>query len=148
MAQKREGGCDCGDIRYAFSCEPLSCYACHCSDCQTRSGAAFSLSVVVPLNEINVTKGKPLDYPANTAAVFKYCHRCGVHLWGVPYVAPDFATVRAGTLDDTSWLSPVAHIWTQSAQSWFELGENTVKFDGQPEDPMILIELWTKQHGS
>jgi hypothetical protein len=31
---------------------------------------------------------------------------------------PVAATVRAGTLDDTAWLLPVAHIFVRSAQPW------------------------------
>lgn len=146
MRVERTGTCDCADIKYSYCCEPLSCYACHCTDCQTRSGAAFSLTVIVPLAEINITKGKPEAYLNEKAGTFSICGKCGVHLWGVPHVLPDFAMVRAGTLDDTSWINPVAHIWTKSAQPWIELGENSLKIEGQPEDPMILIERWNQVH--
>ena len=81
MAEMREGGCGCGDIRYQFTCEPLSCYACHCTDCQTRSGAAFTLSAIIPLAEVSVTRGDPGVWQLEIAD-FRYCMRCGVKLWG------------------------------------------------------------------
>ena len=31
--------------------------------------------------------------------------------------------VRAGTLDDTSWLRPTRHIWTRSKQPWIAFAE-------------------------
>ena len=147
MAEMKEGGCACGDIRYQFSCEPLSCYACHCTDCQTRSGAAFTLTTIVPLAEVNVTRGDPGMFE-HEIGNFVNCKRCGSRLWSIWHALPDFALVAAGTLDDTSWVRPVAHLWTGSAQSWIGLNDDAATFEGQPEDPTILIELWNKRHES
>ena len=40
--------------------------------------------------------------------------------------------VRAGTLDDTSWLRPSVHLWTDSAQPWVALPDGDVRFEMQP----------------
>jgi hypothetical protein len=40
--------------------------------------------------------------------------------------------VRAGTLDDTSWLRPTRHIWTRSKQPWITLPEGDQIFEAQP----------------
>jgi len=40
--------------------------------------------------------------------------------------------VRAGTLDDTSWLRPTRHIWTRSKQPWITLPEGDQIFETQP----------------
>ena len=40
--------------------------------------------------------------------------------------------VRAGTLDDTSWLRPTAHFWTRSKQPWVTLPEGDQVFETQP----------------
>lgn len=145
MQDKQNGGCDCGEVRYEFSCEVLSCYACHCTDCQTRSGASYSLTLLIPVSEVRITKGVVVDYPAKTAALFKMCARCGVHLWGVPYVASELATIKVGTLDDASWCKPAIHIFTDSAQPWVSIDERVKKFGGMPEDPLVLLELWKQQ---
>ena len=147
MAEIKEGGCACGDVRYQFTCEPLSCYACHCTECQTRSGAAFTLTVVIPLAEIRVNQGKPGTFQ-NEIVDFVNCKRCGGRLWAIWKQMPDVALVAAGTLDDTSWVRPVAHAWMGSAQSWIGVNEDAATFDGQPEDPMVLLDLWNKRHES
>jgi hypothetical protein len=41
--------------------------------------------------------------------------------------------VRAGTLDDTSWLQPTAHFWTRSKQPWIVLPEGDSVFETQPD---------------
>ena len=40
--------------------------------------------------------------------------------------------VRAGTLDDTSWLRPARHIWTRSKQPWITFAEGDQIFEAQP----------------
>jgi hypothetical protein len=42
--------------------------------------------------------------------------------------------VRAGTLDDTSWLHPTAHFSTRSKQPWITLPEGCRSFETQPDD--------------
>jgi hypothetical protein len=40
--------------------------------------------------------------------------------------------VRAGTLDDTSWVRPTTHFWTRSKQPWLVLPEGDVIYETQP----------------
>jgi hypothetical protein len=53
------------------------------------------------------------------------CTGCGVRVCNgaKPGAAPPgtFVAVRAGTLDDTSWLRPTAHFCTRGAQPWVAL---------------------------
>jgi hypothetical protein len=147
MSEMRRGGCECGEIRYEFCCEPLTCYTCHCTDCQTRSGSAFTTAVGIPSDHLLVTQGQPGHYDFGKG-YFKLCRHCGAHLWGVPDVLPDFSMVRVGTLDDATWVAPVAHIWTDSALPWVELGDKLTRFPKQPENPIMLVEEWIKVHGN
>ncbi len=45
MAQTHEGGCLCGSIRYTVSGDPFIAVACHCKQCQLRTGSAFGMGV-------------------------------------------------------------------------------------------------------
>ena len=144
MSVERHGGCSCGELRYTFSCDILSCYACHCLDCQTRSGSAFTLSAIVPASALSVTKGIPKKVSWEVA-ISTMCSNCGIHLWSIPNSMPDFATIRVGTLDDTTWVNPVAHIWTVSAQSWVRFNGNAKQFARQPKDPKELLKLWAQR---
>lgn len=43
-----DGGCRCGKVRYELDLDTLPrSYACHCLDCQTYSGTAFSQQILV-----------------------------------------------------------------------------------------------------
>jgi hypothetical protein len=49
--------------------------------------------------------------------------------------------VRPGTLDDTSWLRPQAHLWTRSAQPWVAIPEGVPRYETQPKDFNELLEI-------
>lgn len=145
------GRCFCEATRYRVTQEPLTLYACHCTDCQKRSGSAFGLSMWVERAAIEVTTGETalqvLKGPDGRSRPGRMCSQCGARLWSEPEKRPTLAVVRAGTLDDTSWLQPVAHIWTRSAQPWFAFPEGVPKYATQPEDFLELARLWRARHG-
>ncbi len=43
--------------------------------------------------------------------------------------------IRAGTLDDRSWLSPAMEIYCDSAQPWVQLGGGMQRFPKMPSGP-------------
>ena len=142
------GRCLCGSTQYRVSAEPIMVYACHCTDCQKRSGASFGLSVWVPRAAIEVTKGTAEAHTSATAEGrvqhLRMCGDCRTRLWSEPVKRPDIGIVRGGTLDDTSWLQPVAHIWARSAQPWFVFPEGIKRYDVQPTSMDEIAELWRK----
>lgn len=140
------GGCLCGAVRYEVRSEPLTLYACHCSDCQTASGASFTLVMVVASDAIAVLGGEPRPYQRRRAdgrrkSVVR-CPACLTALWGARPDAPTLATVYAGTLDDTSGLDPVGHIWTSSAQPWIAIPAGPLNHDRQPPDMLAFVRAW------
>lgn len=141
----RDGGCFCGEIRYRFSGEPFTLYACHCLDCQRQTGSSFSLSMIVLRSDIEILRGEParvaVTTPDGRPKNGRLCARCGTRLWSDPARYPEIAILEPGTFDDTTWIRPVAHIWTRSAQPWIAFPEGPLRFAAQP-DPMELIEAW------
>jgi hypothetical protein len=146
MPAPYEGGCLCGAIRYRLGDEPLTLYACHCTDCQRATGSSFRLSMVLSRTALELLQGAPqryavtLDDGRQKSGVF--CNRCATHLWSEPVRFPQILNVEPGTLDDTSWLRPVAHMWTRSAQPWVVIPPDTLAFEGQPADAMALVNAW------
>jgi hypothetical protein len=140
----RIGGCHCGELRYVYDGEPMTFYACHCTDCQTASGSAFSLSMIVETDDLAVTAGQLVteSYLKNgNELVRHHCPRCGTTLWMSSAAVPRIAALKAGTLDVTSDLEPVAHVWVRSAQPWVRFDDGTAVYERQPTLE-ALIELW------
>ena len=133
----QEGGCSCGDVRYTLSEEPLSIYACHCTDCQTETGSAFYLAVVVKRAALDFGDSEldlePYQLPDGRIKGAWRCRRCRGPLGG-PSAIETLASIDGGTFDDTSWIRPAGHIWTRSAQPWIGLAEDAIQFEGQPSE--------------
>ena len=72
----------------------------------------------------------------------KFCGECSTRLWGEPPKFHQIVVIRPGTLDDTTWLRPIGHIWTRSAQPWVSIPNDTLNFERQPENTMVLIKAW------
>ncbi len=49
------GGCHCRALRYTLTQRPLAVYACHCTDCQSLTGSAFGVGVVVSTAAFTLT---------------------------------------------------------------------------------------------
>jgi hypothetical protein len=71
------GGCACGAIRYEITTFPLLLCACHCTDCQTRSGSAFALNMPVDTNALRFVKGEPKGWHPLAAKWHEQVRRVG-----------------------------------------------------------------------
>ena len=140
----QSGGCECKTIRYQHNGEPLTCYTCHCTDCQTSSGSAFGLSMIVNEKDMMVERGElavsVLDYDG-VNVMRHHCAQCGTTLWLSADSYPGIVALKPGTFDDTRWFKPVAHLWTRSAQSWVVFDNSIPRYEKQPEFSE-LMSLW------
>jgi hypothetical protein len=134
MKFPQTGGCQCGALRYEITKAPRMVYTCHCTDCQRLTSSAFSMAIVVAPEAFRFTQGepRPLQKTADSGRVVTrwVCPQCGSWICSAP--KPGSANVRAGTLDDTTWLLPTAHFWTRSKQPWIALPEGSRSFETQP----------------
>jgi hypothetical protein len=141
------GGCVCGDIRYSLGEDPVTVYACHCTDCQTETGSAFYLSVLFRSAAFEYTRGEPeiwrVELPDGRVKGAYHCPRCQTNLGG-PSRVENLASVDGGTFDDTSWIVPAGHIWTRSAQPWLRLPDDSVQFPEAPGDEgfLAIVRAW------
>lgn len=110
------GRCLCGAVQYRVTEPPIMFYACHCTDCQKRSGSAFNLSMWVKRASIEVAQGEPARVELQS------------------------------TLDDTKQSEPVGHIWVRSAQPWVKIPKDEWSFETQPENFAVLAEAWRSRH--
>ena len=103
------GGCRCGAVRYKLALDALpSTYACHCLDCQTWSGSAFSQQTFLPEAALTVT-GPVVVYefttPSGRTSTQRLCGVCHARIYNSNSARPNVAIVRAGTLDRSNELA-------------------------------------------
>jgi hypothetical protein len=138
MTQPLTGGCLCGKVRYSVAqTMRFQAYACHCSDCQRRSGSAFGIQHSVLASDLTVSgellRGEHVQPSGAVAGIFA-CKHCLTRLYTVNDQRPGIVNLRAGTLDSSPEMVPAAHLWVQSKQPWVVIPDEAIVMDTQPSD--------------
>lgn len=119
------GGCRCGAVRYTLALEALPrTYACHCRECQTWSGSAFSQQTFLPEEALSVSGPLTvyeLTTPSGRVSTQRICSVCHTRIYNSNSARPGVVALRAGTLDQSDQLDAVAHIWVKRKQPWLNL---------------------------
>lgn len=136
MADKLEGGCACGAVRYRLASAPMFVHCCHCLDCQRQTGSAFVLNALIETDRIALLTGRPEPVPVPTDSgrphdIYR-CPKCQTAVWSDYGRRPNLRFVRVGTLDDPKALKPDVHIYTRSKQPWV----------GLPADAKVFTEYY------
>lgn len=136
MTTPFSGGCACGAIRWECSAEPQMVAHCFCTDCQKTSGAQMTTNLLVPKQAFNITKGTPktCDFTADSGNTVRrhFCGNCGSQLASEPLAMEGLIVIKAGSLDDSSWLNPSVSIYTDSAPRWAVIPEGLPTFPKMP----------------
>ncbi len=144
------GGCQCGRHRYVITAPPLTLYACHCTDCQTHSGSGLGMSMPVLREALNAEFDSLATWDKVSASgrtvKISFCPTCGTRIFHEPARNPKIVNVKPGTLDDTSWIAPVAYLWLDSAQPWFQPPEGALCYPGQPPTHDDMFRRFEELH--
>ena len=129
------GQCRCGQVHVQLQAETLApLYACHCLNCQRTSGSAFALHILCGERQVEVS-GDVLMYnhthEGNTSTHF-VCSLCFTRLFNDTTAAPGMRVLRAGILDGSERLTPMAHIWVKRKQPWVSLPEGVAQWQESP----------------
>lgn len=132
---KLEGGCYCGEVRYAAEGKPMLKAQCHCRACQHITGGAPNMFMLMPIEGFRYTKGTPKQFKradiAN-AVTREFCAACGTHMVtrrpGLPAVV-----LKIGTLDDPSlYDGPKMAIFTEDRQPFHVIPDGLPAFEKLP----------------
>jgi len=132
-----EGGCLCGQVRYHADADPVMQVICHCVSCQRNTGSGFSINLAVPADSLIVTGESHrtyLDRSGSSGKTFErhFCGACGSPIFGRGEAYGALSFVKAGTLDDHSWLDPALHIWCAEKMACIQIPAAANQAPGNP----------------
>jgi hypothetical protein len=94
---------------------------CHCADCRTESGSAFTVYGRWPREAFEL-EGELGTYEGRS-----FCPRCGSRL---VCLDEDVVEARLGSLDDAPFeLRPEAEIWIERREPWLRAVEGVSQHD-------------------
>lgn len=121
----RTATCRCGQLSAVVNGEPVRVSACHCLDCQKRTGSAFSAQARWPEEKVR-TSGRSkrwahLADSGNRITHF-FCPDCGstVH-YRIEGKFDGLVAIPLGAFDDPYSLSPRYSVWEKRRHPWVEL---------------------------
>jgi hypothetical protein len=138
MSDKCEsGGCLCGAIKYEFDKSNLiSAHHCHCIDCQKSTGSGKSTILMLPAQAI-LMDGELKFYTSPTSSGRNmsrgFCQECGSPVLSFIKEMQEVNFLKAGSLDDSSWLKIDSNFYSSSAHSWSPIDDDILSFTHNPD---------------
>ena len=131
------GSCLCGNIQYNFhQSKALSAHHCHCKDCQKCTGSGKATIIIIPEEELSITGN--LKFYSVTGSQGShinrgFCENCGSPVISFMEEDPGIKFIKAGTLDDASWLTIASNFWSSSANTWSPINDKVHTFTHNPD---------------
>jgi len=116
------GRCHCGAIAWEAEVDPAQCGICHCTDCQTFSGAPFRASVPARADNFHLLRGAPTIYvktaDSGNRRAQAFCGVCGTPIYATAPDRPVAYNLRLGALRERAEIVPNRQIWCGSGLAW------------------------------
>ena len=119
-----EARCSCGALTLTLLGPPKSVVACHCLDCQRRTGAPFGVGAFYPVDAA-IVSGAAKEFTRDATSggqVHSYfCPNCGSTIYWKADNLPSLFGVAVGALADPRHPAPVKSIFEQSKHNWVQI---------------------------
>ncbi len=120
----RTASCCCGGLKVHCEGEPQRVSACHCLECQKRTGSAFGVQARFAEEQVSV-EGPSGRFERvgdeGTRAAFQFCQSCGTTVLWRNDEAPGVVAVAVGCFADPGFPAPVRTVYEARAHPWVEL---------------------------
>ncbi len=131
------GRCLCKQLHYELDeTQAGPALHCHCRDCQRVTGSGKATVVMVPQDAIDL-RGHYRLYSSRGSDGSHvnrgFCPDCGSQMLTFVDELPGLVFVKAGTLDDSSWLRVDSNCWIDSASDWSPVDVTLPGFSQNPE---------------
>jgi hypothetical protein len=117
--------------------DPANAMICHCTDCQTLSGSAFSTVILTQEDSFKLRSGELKIYvktgESGTERPQSFCPKCGTLIYSTTFrEGPKVHLIRLGTVHQREQIVPRLQLWFRSVQHWvIDLG-SIPKIETQP----------------
>ena len=113
----------------------MSAIHCHCLDCQKSTGSGKATIVAIPEKNLEIRGAlKYYSVVGTDGATIErgFCENCGSPIISAaigPAEWEGIKFIKAGSLDDSSWISVETNIWKSTARHWDEVREELTTFE-------------------
>ncbi|WP_063682651.1 GFA family protein [Bradyrhizobium stylosanthis] len=116
--------CSCGALALSLPGPPALVAACHCTDCQRRTGAPFGVGAFYPIDTVTIS-GRPKEFVRDGGSGAKvrnyFCPDCGSTVYWRADRLPTMIGVAVGAIADPKFRPPAMSVFEQSKHAWVEI---------------------------
>jgi len=116
--------CSCGAVTLSLPGPSRLVVACHCIDCQRRSGAPFTVGAFYPTDAVTIS-GTTKEYTRAADSGGKvhrhFCPNCGSTVYWKASNLPDMIGVAVGAMANPNYPPPFRSIFEQSKHTWVQI---------------------------
>ena len=116
--------CSCGALALSLPGSTNLVAACHCLECQRRTGAPFGVGAFYPVEAVKIT-GTPKEYarPAESGGAVRsyFCPDCGSTVYWKADNLPAMIGVAVGAIVDPNFPAPIKSVFERSKHVWVEI---------------------------
>jgi len=123
--------CQCGKLSADLPGPTTAIVACHCTDCQRRTGSPFGVVAYYATEQLNIQgEAKCFTRPTATGGAFEnyFCPDCGTTVYVKSGKHPALIGIPIGVIADPSTPAPLRSVWEQSKYPWVDLPETSGHF--------------------
>ncbi len=117
--------CSCGALTLSVPAGPSRVViACHCIDCQRRTGAPFGVGAYYPAELVGIsgTAKEFTHVAASGGNIHNYfCPQCGSTVYWKLRNLPALIAVAVGAMADPNYPAPVLSVFEQSKHEWVRI---------------------------
>ncbi len=120
----RVATCRCGNLRAECSEEPVRVSVCHCTECQRRTGSAFSAQARFPTGSVKVegafsTFIRTADSGRNLT--YQFCPSCGSTVAYQIDAWPEVIAIPLGAFTQGELPAPVYSLYERRKRPWVSI---------------------------
>ena len=134
MINNETDNSQCGLISYSFNKEKLiSAHHCHCKDCQRATGSGKATILFIPKKYVEINgELKFFESKGSSGSHIRrgFCSNCGSGVLSYAKEISHILYIKAGTLNDSSWLTIDSNFFTKSANQSSAPAQSNKCFEG------------------
>jgi hypothetical protein len=123
--------CQCGQLSAGVAALADAISACHCLDCQRRSGSPFGVIAYFDATKVAL-RGESTKYTRETdnGATFTtgFCPHCGSTVWVRADKHPSMIGVPVGAFADPAFPPPIRSVFEASRHGWVQMPDDIPRF--------------------
>jgi hypothetical protein len=132
----RTAHCSCGALRVEATGEPDAVVACHCGECQRRTGSVLGVGAYFKKDRVR-SEGPDEIYVRDGQEGRKlrnhFCPTCGTTVFWEADLRPELIGVAVGAFRQSDFPRPIRSVWEESKHEWVAFAHELARFpQGRP----------------